>query len=189
MLPQHQSTTRNVTVVLGAAVLALFLAACGTSPQSESYPDLSLAETKSPTQLLRNEAASRIPVEFIEVVDHAQDLSKGCQTPERDPEGLIRSWNSSVRVSLKSERGAQLDTIVDELVKSFELQGWDRGTFGGATIIELTSSDSPVNIHISSVQPDDSGAGAKIQLSAGGPCVETDGADSDEILQLEGRSE
>lgn len=189
MLTQHQRTPRVFTLLLGMAALALSVSACGTSTESESYPDLSLAETKSPTQLLRNEAASRIPVEFIDVVDHAQDVSKGCQTDERDPDGLIRSWTSSVRVSLKTEHGLQLDTIVDELVKSFELQGWNRGTFGGATIIELSSTDSPVNIHISSVQPDELGAGAKIQLSAGGPCVVTDGEDSDEILQLEGSSE
>jgi hypothetical protein len=187
MLPQHAQ--RVVTGMLGMALVVLFVAGCAGTAQPEAYPDLSLAETKSPTQLLRNEAASRIPVEFIEVVDHAQDGSKACQTAERDPDGLIRSWDSSVRVSLKTDQAARLDTIVEELVKSFELQGWQRGTFGGATIIELTSEDSPVSIHISSVQPDDAGVGAKIQLSAGGPCVETEGAESDEVLQLEGGTE
>jgi hypothetical protein len=188
MLPQQRSA-RTLSLVLGMAAIAITVSACGTGSEPEVYPDLTLAETKSPTQLLRNEAAGRIPVEFIELVDHAQDVSKDCQTVERDPDGLIRSWNSSVRVSLTTDHGFELDTIIDELAKSFEVQGWDRGTFGGASIIRLTSVDSPVNIHISSVQPDESGAGAKIQLSAGGPCVQTDGEQSDEVIQLEGRSE
>jgi hypothetical protein len=175
--------------IVGMIVTSTVLTACVDDSSAERYPDLTLAETKSPTQLLRNEAASRIPVATIEVVDHSQDISISCQTAERDPNGLIRYWDSSVRVSLKSSNGAQLETIIDELVTSFEVQGWQRGTYGGESIIELTNTTSPVAMHISRVPADESGIGAKIQLSAGGPCVVTDGADSKEVLQLEGRSE
>jgi hypothetical protein len=84
----------------------------------------------SSPQLLRNEAAGRIPVEFIEIVVHAEDLSKDCHAVERDPDGLIRSWNSSVRVSLTTDHGFKRGAIIDELAKCCGVHGWGRGTLG-----------------------------------------------------------
>jgi len=187
------SRTKQVRVVAGLlTMLAVSVALSACSPAAEptgKYPDLSLAETKSPVQLLRNEAASRIPESVIEEVVHSQDVSTNCMTPETDPDGLIRSWDSSVRVTINAENGADVQGIVDDLSASFVEQGWEKGTFGVASIIDLSSETSPVSIHVSVSKPDaETGEGGAIQLTASGPCVETDGAESDEVLNLEKRA-
>jgi hypothetical protein len=176
----------------GLVVLALSVAtltACSTPPVDSAYPDMTLAETKSPVQLLRNEAAGRIPAELISEVVAARDQSTSCQMAS-DPEGRIRSWGSSVRVSLTDAAGKDVESIVDDLVASFEEQGWEAGIYGVSSIVDLTSKDSIVAIHISPVAGDEeTGAGAKVQLTVSGPCVVTDGAESDEVLDLERREE
>lgn len=174
----------------GLAVLTLSLAAltaCSPAAPEGAYPDMTLAETKSPVQLLRNEAAGRIPADVISEVVAARDQSTSCQMAN-DPDGTIRSWGSSVRVSLTDAAGNDVESIVADLVASFEAQGWKAGTYGVQSIIDLTSKDSIVAIHISPVAGDEeTGAGAKIQMSVTGPCVVTDGAESDEVLKLESR--
>jgi hypothetical protein len=174
--------------VLVAAAATTFLTACGEgeSKVESKYPDLTLAETKSPVQLLRNEAASRIPEDVIAEVVHSQDISSNCMTEETDPKGLIRSWDSSVRIAINAANGPEVESIVDDLAGSFVDQGWEQGTFGTASIIDLTSATSPVSIRISVKKADEvTGEGGTIQLTASGPCVETNGKDSDEVLQLE----
>lgn len=183
---------RRVAAGLAAAsAFALLLTGCSSAPETNGkYPDLSLAETKSPTQLLRNEAASRIPEDVIDEIVHSQDISSNCITPENDPDGLIRSWDSSVRISITAAHGAETQSIVDDLAQSFVDQGWDKGTFGVASIIDLTSEKSPVSIHVSVTKADaETGEGGAIQLTASGPCVETDGGESDEVKNLEKRAE
>jgi len=170
--------------------VSVALSACSpTEAPTGKYPDLSLAETKSPVQLLRNEAASRIPEAVIEEVIHSQDVSTNCMTEETDPDGLIRSWDSSVRVMINAENGEDVQGIVDDLAASFVEQGWEKGTFGVASIIDLSSETSPVSIHVSVSKADaETGEGGAIQLTASGPCVETDGAESDEVINLEKRA-
>ena len=84
-----------------------------------------------------------------------------------DSEGTIRSGGSSVRVSRTDAAGEDVESIV-----------------------ELTSKDSIVAIHISPVAGDEeTGAHATVQLTVSGPCVVTDGAESDEVLDLASRTE
>ena len=182
---------RFLAGVVATAAVALVLTGCTTEPPATGkYPDLTLAETKSPTQLLRNEAASRIPEDVIDEIVHSQDISSNCITPENDPDGLIRSWDSSVRIGITADHGAETQSIVDDLAQSFVDQGWDKGTFGVASIIDLTSETSPVSIHVSVTKADaETGEGGAIQLTASGPCVETDGGESDEVKNLEKRAE
>lgn len=183
--------TRSVKALAGIAALAfsaVALTACSSGPATGgAFSDMTLAQTKSPVQLLRNEAASRIPQDLITEVVAAKDSSQECPSAD-NPDGLIRSWGSSARVSLTDAAGLELDTIVDGVVQSFVAEGWEAGTYGVNTIIDLTSKNSVVAIHIRGVKGDEeTGAGAKIQLSTGGPCVVTEGPDSAEVLQLENR--
>lgn len=184
-------TRRVLAGIVATAAVAFVLTGCAPAQEpTGKYPDLSLAETKSPTQLLRNEAASRIPEDVIEEIVHSQDISSNCITPENDPDGLIRSWDSSVRIGITAAHGAETQSIVDDLAQSFVDQGWDKGTFGVASIIDLTSETSPVSIHVSVTKADaETGEGGAIQLTASGPCVETDGGESDEVKNLEKRAE
>jgi hypothetical protein len=187
-----RTDSRRVFAGLAAiAVAAIALTGCSSEPaQTGKYPDLTLAETKSPTQLLRNEAASRVPEEVIEEIVNSTDKSTNCITAESDPDGLIRSWGSSVRIAITPEHGAEVQSIVDDLAQSFVEQGWEKDTFGVATIIDLASPKSPVSIHVSVSKADaETGEGGAISLTASGPCVETDGGESDEVKNLEKRAE
>jgi hypothetical protein len=153
---------------------------CADSSASDTA---TLAETKSPVQLLRNEAASRIPEAQIIEILNTQDESTSCRTPESDPDGLQRSWRSIIRFQLVYQ--ADVDAIVDDLVASFVDQGWDEGIYGTAAIVELTRAGSETNIHISSKKSnDDEQVGAEMQLAVAGPCVMTDGKTSDEVIKL-----
>jgi len=176
------------------AAIAVFAVTAGTlmacaAPEEEkasSLPDLTLAETKAPVQLLRNEAANRIPAKFVDDILATKDMSSACQTEETDPEGLVRSWRSSVRIALKNDDSVKVDSIVKALNATFIKQGWKQGSYGAATIVELTSDTSAVVIHISTkAATPEAGAGAEIQIQTGGPCVETAGTDSDEVTSLE----
>ena len=181
---------RMVAGLLAMLTVSVALSACTPAEApAGKYPDLTLGETKSPVQLLRNEAAGRIPESVIAEVVHSQDVSTNCMTEETDPDGLIRSWDSSVRVTINADNGDNVQQLVDDLADSFVEQGWKKGTFGVASIVDLSSDNSPVSIHVSVSKADaETGEGGAIQLTASGPCVETDGAESDEVLNLEKRA-
>ena len=148
---------------------------------------MSLAQTKSPAQLLRNEAASRIPADIVEEITKSTDQSTACETSEQDPDGKLRKWDSSVRVVLTEKGGFDVNSVVENLVGTFIAQGWERGSHGGS-IVKLTSKNSPTTIHISKVEADaEAGENSLVQLKASGPCVATDGAESSEVLELEAR--
>ena len=119
----------HIRTAAAAALVALSLAgltACAgsSSPSAGGGAALTLAQTKSPVQLLRNEAASRIDEFVVETVNETEDLSTACKTEEADPLGLSRSWTSSVEVSLKEGSAWRTSIVADELVASFEEQGW-----------------------------------------------------------------
>ncbi len=172
--------------VSAAFVASLLLTSCATEQedQNDAFPDLTLAETKSPVQLLRNETASRIPAKLIADVEQTEDVSFACVTPENDPKGLIRSWRSRVRVELVPTASAT--DMLKDLVASYVAQGWKEGTYGSATIIDLTRDDSLTTIHLSTKKADaDAGVGPVVQLQVAGPCVKTAGGESDEVKLLE----
>lgn len=160
-----------------AFAIVLSLAAC-----SEEKTGLTLAETKSPVQLLRNEAASRVPAGLVGEVENSSDSSESCRTAEADPEGLQRAWKSSVRIVLTPE--AELDLVLSKFYVSFREDGWEQGTYGSDTIVEFTRDGSIANIHITSREAKD-GAPAELQVQVAGPCVMTDGEGSDEVTRLE----
>ena len=171
----------RLTGVIGVALLAGVLSACANSSEDV----LSLVESKSPVQLLRNEAASRVPTDLVKGVIKEQDGSAACRTVETDPEGLLRAWRSVVRFELRHDNAIDPQAVIDELASSFVDDGWDQGTFGVASIIELTRPGSQTQIHLSMSNGDqESGVGGEVQLTVSGPCVMTAGAASDEVTRL-----
>jgi len=165
------------SVLLSAALLT----ACASGSGGDD--SLTLAETKSPAQLLRNEAANRVPADQVEAIIKSQDESTSCRTVETDPDGLLRSWHSAVRFQLVNDASVDPDAVLETLVNSFVDDGWTRGSFGVETIVELTQTNSETTIHVSVSRPDPDG-GAQIQLAVAGPCVMTDGRESAEVTSL-----
>jgi len=164
---------RRVSLI--AAAFLLMLSGCA----QES--GISLAEAKSSVQLLRNDAASRIPPELIDIVLVSSDLSVSCDPVSTDPDGLLRSWQSGSRISLQP--GADLDAVVDDLVASFVDQGWEAS--GSASSTTLTSSTIFSDIEVTATEATDDTSAPEISLALSSPCVQTDGANSKEVRELE----
>ena len=176
------NTALTARIACFAVVAALALTGCADTNATDTQ---TLADTKSPVQLLRNEAASRVQKSQVEELLNTQDESTNCRTPETDPEGLLRSWRSTSRIKLVYGPSIEVSAIVDNLAESFVQQGWDRGIYGTASIIELTRDGSETNIHISFKRADDeTQSGAEVQIAVAGPCVMTGGKTSDEVVNL-----
>jgi len=181
---------RAVRPLLVGLFVVLATAGCvQETPTSldEGVSDVSLADTKSPVQLLRNEVAARIPADLLERVESTQDRSLACKEQSDDPDGLIRSWHSSLRATLLSESSDGVDALVSDLVKTFTDQNWSAQPVSRTEVsdaILLTSPDSIASIEIEAGQ--DSGNTAVIRVDTYGPCVVTDGKNSEEVKALEG---
>ncbi|MGV8969563.1 MAG: hypothetical protein ACOH1J_03855 [Microbacteriaceae bacterium] len=192
-------SARNSAIIgiVGAVVCTVALAGCsGDSGESGS---VTLAETKSPVQLLRNDAAGRMPPAIIDEVEVVEDVSVACLDVEEDALGINRSWNSTAIVTIKEAAQSQIKSVVEDLIASYVGQGWKASERGGtltAKTVLLRSDASVAEIEVSSLLPDlineetaadDVDRFARIQIRVQGPCVDTDGADSDEVMNLEGR--
>ena len=169
-------TGRNVAPLLISISLAFLLAACGTDAETT----VTLADSKSPVQLLRNEVASRIPQDVVQQVVN-EDYSEACGADES-----IRSWHSAVRLELGADAAA-VEQLIDELSLSFEEDGWI-ATPGNERLEQkqavYTRGGTAAEIHITA--DDRAGVGHAVVVSVFGPCVQTDGPDSDEVTSLEG---
>jgi hypothetical protein len=161
------------------AVLAvtLALAGCTAAPHS-----LTLVETKSPVQLLRNEAWYRLPEVMVKEDSETTDSSEAC-----DDGGAMRLWRSSTIALLTNSQAPRVVSAGDNLAASFVEQGWqaERSEEGAAVLTVLTRSSSVAVIEIEAVEKTESHR-ASIRITASGPCVATAGADSDEVRDLEG---
>lgn len=167
-------------VMLVALVAALVLTGCSSAPAD----GLTLAKTKSPTQLLRNEATERIPPGTVQEYGEQIDTSIACG--EDDPKELQRSWESSILVTIEAGSAWRVKTIGKDLVQSFLDDGWYiSGSKNGKDKTVVTRPESPSTIAVVVAEGDESGAGASIGVTATGPCVLTDGPDSDEVRKLE----
>jgi hypothetical protein len=191
-------TSRIAGLVL-AAVAVGGLSACATpvSTIPGDYPDVSLTDTKSPAQLLRNEAANRIPADVIDQIIESEDVSVACLSEQDDPEGTIRSWHSTADVLIKD--GNDVKQLTKDLAASFEEQGWTSRNLGGNVnvVSKLLESDTSLaSIQVSGFEPnsDQGTTGLEdpvdqltVQVQVHGPCVRTGGANSDEVKTLENR--
>jgi hypothetical protein len=180
-----QSLARRVVVAMVAVVTLAAVAGCA-SPAAEipgDYVDLTLAETKSPAQSLRTEAAGRLPGEVIDKKVES-DLSVACLSTTDDPGGLIRSWHSSIDVTIVA--GYDITALLADLVDSFTVEGWVARPLGGSAsvtsqLLESESVESDIQISgLTGIQDQPT-----ITIQVHGPCVRTDGPESAEVLTLE----
>ena len=186
------ATTFAIAIAIGT------LSGCGGSAGSENarageYPDLTLAESKAPAQLLRNTAVTRIPTDVVLNVGTDTDGSIACLSEAEDPDGTIRRWDSSVDVNLKLVEAKDGDGIVAEVIKTFTDDGWMSQAITGSTannqaflLTNGTSSAASVStsqIRIEAIIAGDKGSGY-IHIDSMGPCVVTEGANSSEVKDL-----
>lgn len=188
--------------VLVSALALVFtigsLTACGQAAApadvpAGDYPDLTLAESKSPAQLLRNTAVERIPADVVLNVGTDTDGSEACLTEKEDPKGYIRRWKSSVDVNLRLPEAPNTQAIVDGVLATFTDEGWmsqaitgskadnqahllTNGTAGSASV-------SGAQLRIEAIVAND-GASSFVRVEAIGPCVVTGGASSAEVIEL-----
>lgn len=190
--------TRTLVCISVGALTLVGLAGCAAPAATVKgdYPSVSLAATKSPAQLLRNEAAARLPENVIDEIIESEDTSVSCLSESEDPEGTIRSWHSTVDVLILGEDTAVAPLVAD-LVASFEEQGWEARDLGGnvSTVKKLLESpESLADMQISGFTPNENASSVgleenvdqrTVQIEVHGPCVRTPGATSDEVLQLQ----
>jgi hypothetical protein len=192
-----EDLTRTLVGLALGALSVFGLAACA-APGADvpgEYPDISLAKTKSPAQLLRNEAAARLPEGVIDEIIESEDASVACLSKGDDPTGIVRSWHSTVDVLIAGE--TDVAPLVNDLVASFGEQGWvSRDLGGNASAIKklLESEGSLADMQISGFTPNDGATSVSleesveqrtVQIEVHGPCVRTDGADSGEVMSLQ----
>jgi hypothetical protein len=115
--------TATQVIATSAAGLLLLLAGCaGTGDEGANGGGPRLVDTKSPVQLLRNDATDRVDPADIASIRKEVDQSEPCYTEDKNPGGLIRQWKSSVELVLAD--GTDRVAIMTGLVQSFTDQGW-----------------------------------------------------------------
>ena len=82
--------------------------------------ELSLADTKSPVQFIRNEAAARLPLPTLEEIAELTDTAESCSAD--DPNML--SWQSSVYMTIASKSASRTGNIFSNLIMTFTNDGW-----------------------------------------------------------------
>lgn len=170
------------TLGLIAPLLLLALVGCSNSAPSGAT---TLAATKSPAQLLRNEITSRIPADMITGDVVQGDASEAC-----DGKGLVRSWSSTADVPIAASATSELAETTEAIVDSFVDQGWKASTRDASSRLfehRLTGPNSSADVRITADVGNDEGEGASVLVVVNGPCVVTQGPDSDEVKQLEAR--
>jgi hypothetical protein len=164
-----------------AAIIGLSGCAAGASGSTGE-----LARTKSPTQLVRNEAAQRLMTGTDETVAEQRDYSEACKSKADDPTGLYRSWRSTLLAVVPEDSAVGVDQFVGELATSFSEDGWvfkEDNSEANAKVTTLTRSDSIVTVTLTSTE--ETGQGGSVLIEASGPCVLTDGPNSAEVRDLE----
>ncbi|TBN57761.1 hypothetical protein EYE40_10380 [Glaciihabitans arcticus] len=177
------------TVALwGAAATVIALAGCASVGSAGSIEgasdDVTLAQSKSPVQLLRNEAASRLPSIVLLDVAETTDTSVSCSDADADPDGRARSWTSGLTVHVANSRAASVPNVVSDLTDSFLEQDWTVSEEGEGSVV-LANAGSAVVIELATAAREGN-ENATIRITTSGPCVLTDGAESDEVKALEG---
>src|SRR4051812_46602090 len=153
-----------LTRLVAVLAVAVALAGCSSAPVA-----LTLVETKSPVQLLRNEAWYRLPAVMVKQDSETTDASQAC-----DDEGALRLWRSSTIALVTNSQAPRVVLAGDDLAASFVEQGWEatRSEEGAAVLTVLTRSSSVAVIEIEAVEKTEAHR-ASIRITASGPCVQT----------------
>ena len=79
-------TLKHRLPLIGASFVALLVVSgcAGTTAPGEGAVTATLSQTKSVAQLLRNEAASRLPHIVVKDVNETLDVSEACETDADD---------------------------------------------------------------------------------------------------------
>jgi hypothetical protein len=167
------------------AGILLLLSGCAgaTNDGTSGNGEPRLVDTKSPVQLLRNDATDRVDAADIASIRKEVDQSEPCFDEAKNPGGLVRQWKSSVELVLAD--GTDRVAIMDKLIQSFTEQGWSFEELSNTADlwdVVLSSDASLANIEISSTELS---IVSIIRVISTGPCVTTDGPDSDEVKSLE----
>lgn len=179
------SSARAIVVAL---VIVATLAGCAAPGGAQAgsaeldVVDSTLVETKSSVQLLRNEAASRIPDIVVNELVDTTDASSACQPASVDPGELARAWRSTATLTMTNSQAARVDVVTAELVASFTDQGWVAEPDDAAT--RLTREESLATVVVAGTAKTTVDH-ATIAITVTGPCVLTEGPESDEVLNLE----
>ena len=159
----------------------LLIAALTGCVQSSQAPRL--VETKSVVQLLRNEAWYRLPDVMIKGDAETEDVSTGCIG---DPEGHLRAWKSSTIALINNSFAPRAIGVADALAATFANQGWTpvrtEGDGEVTTVLQRLNVIAVITIDAVNKTADHR---ASVRITVTGPCVVTDGPDSDEVRLLE----
>lgn len=182
------SRTHDRTLAIGVSIglLAITLLSGCSSDTASGAGSLSLAETKSPAQLLRNQVSETLPPAAIKTVESTEDISEACNT-----DGDMRSWRSSALLTVEPKSAWRLGKMLTDLGDTLVEQGWSVTNWDTSgrehnSRFKREGSETAITV-LATDAKDDSGKGATLDVVVNGPCVKTDGADSDEVKQLEGR--
>ena len=172
----------RATLVVLSIALAVTLSGCGEEASGER-----LVDTKGPTQILRNDAASRVDKSLLLSADRKTDLSEGCGLADKDPKGLMRYWHSGINLNLDTSSAESAQSEGAKLVASYVDEGWEATTQAGSgsTTTILENKASAQEIRVTVTDGAGGGLGAAITVDVYGPCVETAGPASDEVRNLE----
>lgn len=179
------STTGIGKRLLAGAFALTSLVALGACAQGEAAdPNLSLTDSKAIVQLFRNEVANRVPSDQVEGFSGGSDYSIACRLESQDPQGLVRYWSSGVDIELVA--GSDAAAVFDELSVSFQHQGWrvESYTSQGSRAQKLKNDSNPIILSLTLYEATEA-ALAIIRVETRGTCVETAGAESDEVKALE----
>lgn len=174
---------RSTTLaIIGLAAASLLLTGCTSSEAG----GVTLADTKSATQLLRNEASSRLAPGAIDEITDEEDHSVGCKEEGDDPDGLWRSWQSSLLATIATDSAWRVEQLAASVSDSFIDDGWYvSGSKDGKDRTVITKPGSVATIAFTITEGAEDGTGATVHIDATGPCVLTAGPDSDEVTKLE----
>ena len=128
----------------------------------------------------------------------SEDVSVACLSGTDDSDGLIRSWHSSIDVTILDDTDNDVTALVNDLSDSFVAEGWVARPLGGSATVTSTllesAGTSQTDIQITGLKPDPNLASTSLEevveqvtvtIQVHGPCVRTEGADSDEVTTLE----
>jgi hypothetical protein len=183
---------RTAAAMVAGAAVALTMVGCAgagqSTPASGVVADVTLAQSKSYAQLLRNEASSRLPPIVLKEVSESTDVSIACDDVQDDPAGRARSWGSSTRILITNSTASRIQSVSDDLAQSFVDQGWAADvaptSSDDLTVVGLTSDASLASIEITTASKA-TGQVPSITITATGACALTDGPESDEVRMLE----
>lgn len=170
--------TRTIAAATLAAVL--LLTGCATQPQASS--GLSLLDTKSPVQLMRNEAADRLDPTVFDDVRKTSDASFPCVTDDGNEGGFVRQWKSSTDLGLVD--GADQVVAAMQIVDSLVGQGWEVEESDEESAVDLTVLTNSESLATIEVAAADESTSSLVRITATGPCVMTEGPDSAEVSSL-----